>query len=144
MGNGAIVPLLSTDPDDEAALDQEDANIDTIRTFYKRVYGDQDLGALDKLVTSGITIHRDGLVQRGRGALRNQILKTGFDHLDLHVDVQELVGAKNRVGYRLNVRYTDVNTGDPMRIRGISISRLTYGRIAETWVSYGDPEPNPE
>jgi hypothetical protein len=140
MGNGAIVPFfLMADPDDDSELTLEEKNKATISSFYRRVYDEQDLDALESLVTSTFAIHRDGRVQRGRAALREQIEETMFNTIDLRVRVHEMVAAKNRVAYRLNVTFEDVS-GNRKRTRGISISRLTKGRIAETWVSYEEEE----
>jgi predicted ester cyclase len=138
MGNGAILPFVA-DPDDPADIAAEGQNQLTIRDYYARLYGDKDLDALASFVSPGITIHRDGQVQRGIAALRTQIIATLANFPDLQVSLQEVVAAKDTVAYHLTVTYTNAD-GEPVSVEGIGMSRLSNGLVAESWVTYREPQ----
>jgi hypothetical protein len=136
MGNGAIVPFFLSEPDSARGLAQEEQNKETIRAFYAQVYASFPPNAVFDLVTKDVMIHRDGHVQHGADALSKQIEATMLDNDNLHVQTDLMVATADRVVYTLDVTYTDVH-GAPMRVKGLSMSRLRGGLIAETWVEYG-------
>lgn len=140
MGNGAIGPLVGSEPDDESDFEKEAQNIQTVRAYYERIYNAEDFDALTSLVTKNVKIHRDQQLMVGRETLLAQIMDTigAFGHL--RVTVQEIVASGARVSYRIDVEFDEPgsNPVNPTRqkVRGIGHCRLAGGRIVESWVHY--------
>jgi hypothetical protein len=141
MANGAI-GVFRGDPDDSNTLAQEDASKDTIRRYYARVWNGRDVEAIEDLVTDGFSIHRDGKVLSGKAALKAQVTAAIANFLDLRVHLEEMVALRDVVAVRLNVWHKQV-TGDWVRIKGVDISTVHDGRVAESAVRYGPAEAIP-
>jgi hypothetical protein len=142
VGNGAIGPFLGAVPDLSSNLAKEAQNIQTIRDYYDRAYRVEDPQAFSTFLTAQAKVHRDGEVLVGRANLAAQITNTISIHRPINVSIQEVVAFGARVTYRMIVEYSRAGGGGVReRRRGIAHSRLSGGRIAETWVHYEAPEP---
>jgi predicted ester cyclase len=135
MGNGAIVTFLG-ETDNQALLDDGERNKAILNEFYRRVWNEQDLDAIESFIAPGFAIHREGEVRHGVDALREMIFVTQVNFDDLAVQIEALTSLGDMVAYRLSVSYTDVRDGQSKRVRGICLCRLSGDQIAESSVTY--------
>jgi len=139
MANGAIGPFRG-DPDDSNVIAQESESKDTVRRYYARVWNGRDVSAIDDLVADDFVIHRDNQVRRGKVGLKAQVTETIANFLELRVDLEEMVALRETVAVRLNVWHKTNVTGEWVRLKGVDVSIVKDGRIAETSVRYGASE----
>jgi hypothetical protein len=139
MGNGAIIPFLLTQDDDDAALQDAARNMETIRHFYERVYIARSADAAEDLITENYHLHREGLLLNGVEALKELIRESFIRRRNLQVEIGRIVASRSHAAYTLKITYTNV-LGHRFRVNGLSLSRLEGDQIASTWVTYGEPE----
>ena len=139
MANGAIGPFRGK-AEDSNVISQENQSKDTVRRYYARVWNGRDVSAIDDLVTDDFVIHRDNQVRRGKVGLKAQVTETIANFLELRVDLEEMVALRETVAVRLNVWHKTNVTGEWVRLKGVDVSIVKDGRIAETSVRYGASE----
>ncbi|HWN55381.1 MAG TPA: nuclear transport factor 2 family protein [Methylomirabilota bacterium] len=139
MANGAIGPFRGK-AEDSNVISQENQSKDTVRRYYARVWNGRDVSAIDDLVTDDFVIHRDNQVRHGKVGLKAQVTETIANFLELRVDLEEMVALRETVAVRLNVWHKTNVTGEWVRLKGVDVSIVKDGRIAETSVRYGASE----
>lgn len=119
----------------------EDANELLVRRWFEEVLNGGNLAVLDELLDSGSVFHlATGPDHVGVEANRRYVeaLRTGFP--DLRVTIDEAVTKGNIVVARWTATGTHLGpyegappTGLPATWPGLTFSRITCGRIAQTW-----------
>jgi hypothetical protein len=138
MANGAIAPFRG-EPEDASVIAAERQGMETMKRYYQRVWNDNNLDAINTLVNSDFTIHRDGRVLHGRQALKDHVMETKINFLKLRVQLEGIVAMRETVAIRLDVWHQTVR-GEWVRFKGVDISTVRGGQITETSVSYGPSE----
>jgi SnoaL-like domain len=135
MANGAIAPFRGV-AEDASITKGERQSMETMQTYYQRVWNDNNLDAIDDLVAQDFKIRRDGKVLQGRQALKDHVTETMINFLKLRVHLEGIVAMRDTVAIRLNVWHQTVR-GEWVRFKGVDVSTVTGGQIIETAVSYG-------
>ena len=120
-------------------------SVETNKAIMHRLYGEINSGslsALDELVDSNIVDHSAPPDQspglRGSKQLYTS-LRTAFP--DLQFNVEDMIGEGDEVVTRVTMSGTHKGdfqglapTGKKVRVEGINISRISGGKIVESWV----------
>jgi hypothetical protein len=134
MANGAIATFRGAPEDKDVTEERE--SMETMKRYYQRVWIDNNLDAIDELVTDNFRIHRDGRVLQGKQALKDHVTETKINFLKLRVHLEGIVAMGKTVAIRLDVWHQTVR-GEWVRFKGVDISTVKGGQITETSVSYG-------
>lgn len=120
-----------------------DVNKAVVRRFYEQVFNQQRLDLIPDLVTPDYIYHDPESPTLGPEGV--QQMAGGFLAAlpDLQFAFDDLIGEGDKVVMRFTVRGTHrgemmgiAATGTAVTIRGIMISRVVEGRIAEEWEAW--------
>jgi steroid delta-isomerase-like uncharacterized protein len=128
----------------QMALPAQD-NKDVVRQFIEDAWNDADLDLVDALVSADAPHHDPTLPERSAGPAGRkqsiQLYHAAFP--DVHIDIEEMVAEDDLVAARWTGRGTHEGelmgiepTGAAVEVAGISLNRVTDGRIVETWEVY--------
>jgi predicted ester cyclase len=114
-----------------------------VRDFLSRVWGpEHDIDAIDELMTSDFVFHSGGRTMRGRDAYKASVAEFYRAMPEAADEVVDIFA--NPSGDRVCARWINrgINNGvfglqpdgRPVEFHGISVYRVSDGRLAECWV----------
>ena len=135
-----------TDHHDQGARARSEA---LARSYFERVWNgeENDLGAIDQLMSDDYVIHSGGTAIRGRAAFKAWVGVFQTKLLAASNDVHEVFasGTGDRVATRWDCSglneglFPDQPAGARISFSGIAIFRVDAGRLTECWVERAAP-----
>lgn len=132
---------LAVTPGAAHAADDPAANKSLIRRFFEEVWSTGDLSRRDAFLGEGYRGHMAGSatpIDRDGWTAWFQGFRIAFP--DARFDIEDMVAEGDRVAARLTMRGTHLGplngapaTGRPVVVSGMSIERVSGGRIVEGW-----------
>jgi predicted ester cyclase len=115
------------------------------RRWIDEAWNRGDLAVLDEIVAPGFVRHAPGEPREWRGPEGMKqfitVFRTGFP--DLHITVDDVVAAGEKVAYRGTATGTHrgelmgiAPTGKPVTIPYLVLARVAGGRFQEDWLNY--------
>lgn len=135
----ALADALAS-PASQAARLERERNRETVRRYFVDglATGDLDLG--DQLHTEDYVWHSPGGRDLDRAATSRFVRKLFERHADMAIEVHDILVDGDRVAVRFTqtgrqvARWNGVEgTGQLLDLRGLLVSRMVDGQIAETW-----------
>jgi steroid delta-isomerase-like uncharacterized protein len=127
----------------EAPVSAEEKNKALARKFFEEAWGKGNLAAVDEFIAADYVTHPipSGLLPGPEGTKQAiTTYRTAFP--DLKVTVDDIFAADDRVALRWSIRGTHLGdwlgippTGNHMAATGISVYRITGGKVVENWTN---------
>jgi predicted ester cyclase len=115
-------------------------NIRIIRRIYEQVFDKHNLGVVDEFYTADYVYHGPGFPEFDREGLKNSFAEFLAAFPDVHMSVEDIFAAGDRVASRYVCRGTHQGvfmgippTGKQVTGTAILIQRLVDGKVAEDW-----------
>ena len=149
MGN---FPTLAQDatPTSACPLTTPAENAALVRQYWEEVYTGHDPGRVTAFLGEDFVRHDPGLPEEGQPGLADDIARTTAqlaDFPDLHVSIDDLIAAEDKVVARFTWRGTQLDplgpwgapaTGRTADFASIAIVRIECGRFVEEWALFDD------
>jgi steroid delta-isomerase-like uncharacterized protein len=121
----------------------EEKNKALVRTFFEEAWGKGNLAAVDEFMAADYVEHpRPSTLSPGAEGLKQLIgaYRTAFP--DLKATLDDIFAEGDRVAFRWNVSGTHLGdwlgippTGNHMAANGITVFRISDGKVVESWTS---------
>lgn len=141
-----LVTFLLVAPSLTYSGDQEEANKSLTRRYAEELWNQGQASLIGDFVTVDIVVHGPGFPDmKGLAAFTDSyaLFRTAFP--DFHVTIDELVAEGDKVALRWTESGTHKGeyagiaaTGKHVTWTGMSVYRITNGKIAEMWVNQDD------
>ena len=116
---------------------KESANESIVREWFRRVWNQLDVNAIDELFASdGVAHWLDAEPVRGPAAFRefHRVLSSSFR--DIRVEVVREIQVGDLVAFQAEVRLVPVGQETPVTFNGGAFARVQGRQIVETWDSW--------
>ena len=113
---------------------KESANESIVREWFRRVWNQLDVNAIDELFApDGVAHWLDAEPVRGPAAFRefHHALRSSFH--DIHVEVVREIQVGDLVAFQAEVRLVPVGQEAPVTFNGGAFARVQGRQIVETW-----------
>lgn len=117
-------------------------NTGIIRRYFDRWANHGDTNAADTLMATNLVLRNPPAVLHSLAEYKQSMAKFHAAFPDLHFTVEEMVAERDRVVVRWTLRATHLveyqgraPTGKSMNVTGMSLFRISEGKIQETWVN---------
>ena len=112
----------------------------TMRRFVEQVINNGDFPVLDEVIHPDYVYHSPDQVLQGPEALRDLFTAYRTAFPDLHIEIEELVGAGNKTVISFTLSGTHEGdlmgiaaTGRQVKVSGMTLSHFENGKIVEEW-----------
>ncbi len=108
-----------------------------LKQWFRRVWNEGDVSAIDELATPDVVSHGLKNTLRGTETWRRDFyepMRQAFT--DVHVEVVDEVANGDKIFGLQEATLTPRATGQPVKMRGSCLVRTVDGKIAEAWDSW--------